>query len=441
MPHPVDLAARVLADVAPRRFTPRIDQVRLDARAVLGRLGGREAEPLVTADPNVPPLEEVALLDVLPRGIANRVRGVGRDLTMVARQLRGRRPQHLVTRQERAPAAPRPPKRAHADENRATITRRVQETSRAVSLYLEGALLDATPPRAGQFLTVEAELGGRVVRRCYSFASAEGDAPFITIKRVNDGAMSTFLTTQVTEGARLKVLPAGGFFTLDAVAESLVFIAGGSGITPIVSLIETALREGHPRVHLIYGNHSQEDTIFRERITALSETHRERFTVTWFVENGASGNAREGRPTEAALTRELNALALEPSTAFICGPDPMREAAERALAAAGVHDVRTERFAIAEAGRVVATDAVVTFDVGGREVIAESAGETLLEIGERAGLTLPFSCAMGGCGTCRLKVEGDVVMDEPNALTDEERREGYVLTCVSRACGPVRVKL
>ena len=449
MPHPVDLAARVFADVAPRRWTPRIDQARMDARAILLRLGGRELDPLVTQDDrNTPPrLEEVALLDVLPRGIATRVRGVGRDLTMVARQLRGRRPTPFVRRRPNNTSVPTPSAPTVASRDRVTVTDRIEETPRAVTLVLDGPIFEDLPPRAGQFLTVEAMIEGRRVRRCYSFSSSEGAPPAITIKRVDDGTMSTYLTQAISAGDTLKVLPAGGRFTLDAIRGDrgdgrLLFIAGGSGITPVISLIETALQRGQPYVHLVYGNRSAEDTIFATRLAQLAARYADRFTITWFTETDAPASHRSGLPNEAALTRELEALSVDTGeVAFVCGPKPMMDAAERALATVGVKDVRVERFAIAEPSREIAKSALVTFDLGEREVTAASSGQTLLEVAEDAGVELPFSCAMGGCGTCRLKVDGDVVMDEPNALTNEERRDGYVLTCVSRACGPVRVKL
>jgi ring-1,2-phenylacetyl-CoA epoxidase subunit PaaE len=296
--------------------------------------------------------------------------------------------------------------------------------------------------RAGQHLTVLVDADGAIHRRCYSFSSsplADG-LPAITVKRMADGVVSQHLHERVHAGDTLSVLEPTGGFTLEtdpAAARHVVMVAGGVGITPLMSLAETVLRaEPASRVTLLTGNRREDEIIFRVRLDALAAQFGPRLAVRHALDDAPDGwtglrGALDG-------PQVLRAAGIEPVDAwFVCGPEPMMQDVCASLAEAGVprERIRTERFAYASAGttRTPDHDAELHFAKSGRRVTAR-AGQTLLQAGLEAGIDLPSSCTMGGCGACKVrKLQGSVVMIEPNCLSEAEREAGYVLACCAYA--------
>ncbi len=386
----------------------------------------------------------------LPRGVAARVALARRDAAMVLSALAGRRPSPLVRRREVARDAPSPARGARAVRVRAVV----RETPDAVSLVLEDPAGRGFSYAPGQFFTVCASVDGVALRRAYS---ASGDAPGetlrITVKRVPGGAMSTHLTERVRAGDALSLLGPSGGFVADAAPDRrrhVVLVGGGSGITPLYAIARAVLRdEPASRVSLVYGNRARADVIFADALDALAREHPDRFTVRHVLERPGEGFAgAAGRLDEPTAARELDALSLDeapPAEFYLCGPAPMRDAVKRALAARGVEGaaVREEVYTSPRAGSAPAGDAVVTLRLRGRErEVTVRGGETILEAAEREGVGLPSSCTVGGCGACRgVRVEGEVVMDEPNCLRDDERAAGAVLTCVGRPRGRVVIEV
>jgi ferredoxin-NADP reductase len=296
--------------------------------------------------------------------------------------------------------------------------------------------------QAGQHLTLLVDAGGTTHRRCYSFSTSPlaGGLPAITVKRTADGIVSRHLHEHVRTGDTLVSLDPTGEFTLatDATARRhVVLVAGGVGITPLISLAETVLRaEPGSRVTLLSGNRSEDEIVFRRRLDALARQFATRFTVVHSLDTAAEGWTGLRGPLDGA--RVLQALGEVVADAyFVCGPEPMMHSVCAALEAAGVarDRLRTERFAYASGGSVRVPDhaAEVTFAASGRTVTAR-AGQTLLQAGLEAGIPLPSSCTMGGCGACKVKkASGSVVMSEPNCLSETERAAGYVLACCAYA--------
>lgn len=335
------------------------------------------------------------------------------------------------------------------------VTKIVRETPDATSFHFEELDGAEMPFAAGQFMTFEAHVGGERLRRAYSLAgpAVPGAPRFVTVKRIADGRVSNHLNEAVEEGQLIPVLGPSGHFTLEDAerelaeaglepARRLVLIAAGSGITPIRSLVETALAtRPELRLSLVYGNRSEADVIFRDRIAELEAAHPERFEVAHVLERteGSELPATRGlldRPTIDAL---LDRLETEGALFFVCGPAPVMDAAREALLARGVHEarIREERFQNPErreaADAPADTQTVLVRTRRGEREITVPPGRTILEAGLSGGADLPFSCAMGGCGACRVKlVSGEVVMDEPNCLSSREREQGYVLACVGR---------
>jgi ring-1,2-phenylacetyl-CoA epoxidase subunit PaaE len=296
--------------------------------------------------------------------------------------------------------------------------------------------------RAGQHLTLLVDVGGTTQRRCYSFSTSPlGSAlPAITVKRVADGVVSHFLHDRVRAGDTLHVLEPTGDFTLatdPALSRHVVMVAGGVGITPLVSLAESLLRaEPASRVTLLTGNRCEQEIVFRRRLDALESEFRPRLVVRHALDEAPDGWTGLRGVLDGAQV--LRAIGSEPADAwFVCGPEPMMQSVCAALAVAGVprERVRTERFAYASAGATRIPDhaAELLFAKSGRRVSAR-AGQTILQAGLEAGIDLPSSCTMGGCGACKVRrLEGSVVTSEPNCLSEAEREAGYVLACCAYA--------
>jgi ferredoxin-NADP reductase len=303
--------------------------------------------------------------------------------------------------------------------------------------------------RAGQHLTLLVDAGGSAHRRCYSFSTSPlaGGLPAITVKRKVGGVVSRHLHEHVRVGDTLQALDPTGDFTLrtDAAAtRHIVLVAGGVGITPLVSLAETVLRaEPGSRITLLCGNRSEDEIVFHRRLALLAEQFRPRLAVQHWLDAARDGwTGLRGALDGTAVLRALDAQAADDY--FICGPEPMMQSVCAALEAAGIprQRVHTERFAYASAATTRIPDhaAEITFARSGRRVTARP-GQTILQAGLEAGVELPSSCAMGGCGACKvLKRAGTVVMSEPNCLSDNEREAGYLLACCAYADSNVVVE-
>jgi ferredoxin-NADP reductase len=316
------------------------------------------------------------------------------------------------------------------------VVRVVRETHDAVSLVLEDPTGAPVPFVAGQFFTVLLTVGGEHVRRAYSASSSPLDPRTVTltVKRVSGGAASNWLNDNAREGMLLEVLGPSGSFVVPKGAGDLALVAGGSGITPVMAIVREALAsEGPARVVLVYGNREERDVIFAAELARLAEQHRGRLEVRHVL----------GPVFDCAALPEAPA-----SDWFLCGPEPMMIAAKRALEARGVaaSRIHEERFlqphlrkaagaapAGAEAQRVI-----VRRKGAADRAFVVAPEQTILEAGLSASEPLDYSCAMGGCGACKVKlVSGEVVMEEPNCLSREERKQGYVLACVGRPRGAV----
>ena len=422
------------------RIAGRLAQARRDVAAVRGRLRGQRAPFLVERHGPRP--------SPLTRGAPSRSPATAGNGTWIDPQ-----------------SADGPPLADGVSAGARIVTRPVRvveivrETADAVSIYLDepGAELRFRP---GQFLTFEVALEeGGSARRAYSLASPalEGRRPHVTVKRVGGGRVSNYLNDTVRAGQTLHVLGPSGSFVLDpadaGTPRHVVFVAGGSGITPIISMIETLLEtEPLAEVTLLYGNRSEADIIFRERLSGLSDRHPQRLRVDHVLEKpeGDWGGAR-GRLDSTTLAERLSALAHVDDASiayFVCGPTPMMTAVSEALSSMGVDRarIREESFARpeerVELGPDVGPQSLILRTGSGVEVEALADGETLLEAGLAAGVKMPFSCALGGCGACKVRlVEGTVAMEEPNCLTPEERARGYVLACVAHASTPCILEL
>jgi ring-1,2-phenylacetyl-CoA epoxidase subunit PaaE len=311
--------------------------------------------------------------------------------------------------------------------------------------------------RAGQHLTLRATLGGEEVRRNYSLCTAPAEQDWmVTVKRIGGGLFSNWVGDQLKSGDTVDVMPPHGSFTTEFDASNsrhLVGIAGGSGITPVMSLIKTLLREEpESRFTLLYGNRDSSAVIFLEALAALKDKHLGRLELYHFLDAEEqdidlfNGMLDRQRCDEAIA--HLVPDAAEVDGWFICGPGPMMDSAEGALLDRGVAKdrIHIERFtADRPAGAVASEIAQLQTKAEGLSVAVTLDGRTrrvaftqgnILDSARAAGLPAPFACKAGVCATCRAKVtKGKVEMAARYGLTDEEVAEGYVLTCQSVPLG------
>lgn len=309
----------------------------------------------------------------------------------------------------------------------------VRETGEAMSVVFEvpAAQSQRFAYRAGQFLTLRVTVAGQEYRRCYSMSSSPElhDDLRITVKRDGDGVVSNWLNDNTAPGDHIDAAAPEGRFVRSVTDRQLVAFAGGSGITPVFSLIQTALAEPDGRARLLYANRGAESIIFKEALGGLAEQHGDRFELQHHLDE-------ELGVVTADRVADFVAEAPRDADYYICGPGPFMDTVESALLNAGVpgRQVYLERFAVAPiptpSSDTPVTE-IVTIELDRQTVTVDyRAGHTLLQTARMAGLKAPSSCETGSCGTCIAQVtEGSARLLNNDALDDDELAEGLVVTC------------
>ena len=325
----------------------------------------------------------------------------------------------------------------------------VQETQNAITIVFHQTE-PAMEYRPGQFLALIAEIEGKEVRRSYSFCSApEIDQDLaVTVKRVEGGLMSNFLPDHLKVDHELKVMEPMGHFTIDMDPlnrRHLVMVAGGSGITPFMSHIKSILkREPHSIISLIYANRNIESIIFKNELEDLQAKNEGRFHVIYILDEapltwqGPSGLLNPEMLKE--ILHRIPDWGLDNTQYLMCGPEGMMRNVETFLADYGIPNgsLFKESFVTPTIDKVQDDDDT---ELKTREIIVLYDGEehnfsvepdsTILETALDLNIDLPYSCQSGLCTACRGKLlSGNVKLDEEEGLSDAERDEGYILTCV-----------
>lgn len=332
----------------------------------------------------------------------------------------------------------------------------VRKTIRdAVVVSLEPANTDDFDFIQGQYLTFRQDIEGTEIRRSYSICAGKDDGILqVGIKKVDGGAFSTWANENLAAGMTLEAMPPMGSFhtAIDPKqAKSYLGFAGGSGITPVLSILKTTLmREPDSRFTLVYANRGVNTIMFREELEDLKNNHMGRLNVIHILESDAQDiDLFTGRVDEAkcaALFEHWIDIA-SVDTAFICGPEPMMLGIAKALKENGLTDaqIKFELFASSQPGRLkrkasAATDAVaklaeaVVIIDGSPRTVTMGKDQTVLEAALAGGLDAPFACKAGVCSTCKCKVlEGEVEMVANHALEDYEVEQGFILSCQSFA--------
>ena len=289
--------------------------------------------------------------------------------------------------------------------------------------------------RPGQFLTLRIAHNGRHLLRCYSLASCPfvDEPPRVTVKRVPQGGVSNWICDRIKASDAIEVKPPAGHFTPHSIDGDFLLFAGGSGITPIFSIIRSALIAGRGRLYLIYANRDEDSVIYRDQLNALTKEHPTRLQVIHLLD------AVHGLPSIARLA-ELSRTWIH-ADCYVCGPEAFMECALDALRGLNVAPARihVERFVSLpdeeDAVPVVDPDANgrVQLEVeldGVHHDLTCSRGEPILDAMLRAGLKAPHSCQSGACGSCMCTLEvGEVHLRHNQVLDKNDLKQNWILAC------------
>ncbi len=333
----------------------------------------------------------------------------------------------------------------------------MEETDDAKSLVFDvpAELAAAFAYKPGQFLTLRLPVQGRHVRRCYSMSSAPAvdDAPRVTIKRVAQGLGSNWVCDHLKAGDTVEVLPPSGAFTPRAgLGGDFLLLAGGSGITPVFSILRSALHLGEGRITLLYMNRDERSIIFRKELMTLAAAHPTRLQVIHWLDSV------QGVPTLAQLAELAKPFA--GGQAFICGPGPFMDAAVAALEAIEMPSERihVERFAslpdeedaaelnaaaaAAAPAPAIAEAAIEIMLDGTVHHITCRGDQAILDAALAAGIDAPHSCQAGMCASCICQlVEGSVYLRHNEVLDKKDLAKAWTLSCQALPTSPqVRVK-
>lgn len=352
----------------------------------------------------------------------------------------------------------KPPKhRARFHPLTVSHVERLTDDAVALTFTLPEDLVEEYAFDPGQHLTLRATIDGQDVRRSYSICRSASYVAStrelrVATARVRQGVMSNWINDTVKVGDQIEVMTPTGSFTCPVEptrAKHHVAIVGGSGITPVMSLLITALEEeADSTATLLYGNRRTSSIMFLEELADLKNRYPTRFHLINVMEDEASDvELFHGRLDKERLTRILDDIVGIDTVDewYLCGPLPMVEGAQALLAEREVdpHIVHHEMFHVdnqpptgvvtaVEVDSSAPPEAVVTVNLDGRTTVVEmpSKTETILAATLRARPDAPYSCAGGVCGTCRARViEGEVTMDRNYALEPEEVAAGVVLAC------------
>ncbi|MDD3445189.1 MAG: ferredoxin--NADP reductase [Zavarzinia sp.] len=331
----------------------------------------------------------------------------------------------------------------------------VDETPDAKSVIFDVPveLRDRFTYRPGQFLTLRVGNGEDTVARCYSLASSPftGEAHKITVKRVTGGRASNWVCDNLAAGSVVDVLPPAGVFTPKNLERDLLLFAGGSGVTPVMSILKSALLRGKGHVVLVYANRDEKSVIFAAELRELAALHAGRLTVLHWIETV------QGLPSVEQLGALIRPYA-PTHDAFICGPGPYMDAVVAALSAEGMarSRIHLEKF-ISLDGDPIAAVAAIEAEAAAAAAEAESgpksevevvldgeshnltwpANRHLLDVILEAGIGAPYSCRMGSCSACMCKLEeGEVKMTKNSVLDKTDLADGWVLACQSLPLTP-----
>ncbi len=324
----------------------------------------------------------------------------------------------------------------------------IEETADAKSIVLDvpAEFAERFAYESGQFLSFRVEVAGHRLVRCYSLASAPrlDSAHKVTIKRVVDGRASNWMNDEVSVGDVLEVMPPSGIFLLQDRDTPLVLFSGGSGITPCISILKTALETTSRPIKLLYANRDDRSIIFKDELNAMLSANSDRLEIVHRLDDV------HGFCDAALIVQQVGPR--KDADFYICGPGPFMDVVESGLGSLSIPSdrIHIERFespdtpgAEDSAPIEEAEGQIVTISLDGQDTeIVVGEGETILAAARRVGLEPPFACEEAYCGCCMAKlVEGEVEMLMNDGGIDQRQiDEGWILTCQGVVKGKVRVE-
>jgi ring-1,2-phenylacetyl-CoA epoxidase subunit PaaE len=319
-----------------------------------------------------------------------------------------------------------------------------QLTNNAIEISFDISNTDYFSFISGQYITVKHQINNEDVRRAYSICSSPSEGLSIGVKLVGGGKMSSFLTKELKEGDMLEVMPPSGNFVINANKNNnIVGICAGSGITPVLSMIKSILSNNSERkVTLIFGNQSQESTMFLEQLRSIEQESSERLKIHWLFSREKVHSSINGRIDKNTLQQLLNTFSELKSADdyFLCGPGELIDNTQELLLLNNINKskIHFERFsAVQEEGlsndsEEIISNVMLCVDGEDFEFTLSNKGQTILDAAMEHGADVPFSCKGAVCCTCKAKVmAGKVTMDANYSLSEEEVAEGYILGCQS----------
>jgi ring-1,2-phenylacetyl-CoA epoxidase subunit PaaE len=318
-------------------------------------------------------------------------------------------------------------------ELKVSEVKRLNEKSVLVSFDVPSDLIQEFQFIPGQYLNFEVEIKGEKHRRSYSICSGSNQPLSVAVKAVENGIVSNWFNKQLKVGDTLRVAAPEGNFTLNSEHKNIVAIAAGSGITPIMSIAK-ALTNG--KVNLFFGNRTKSDAVFLSEIQSMSNVQFTGFLSQEEVEGFHKGRIDKKTFTEI-IKSDLNILKAD--AFFICGPEGMIQDVKETLKLFGVNDkkIKFELFTapinvepIQEVDFKGTSEVTVILDHEKLTFEMKSGNATILDLVEKNGMDAPYSCRGGVCCSCKAKImEGKATMRVNYSLTDEEVKQGYILTC------------
>lgn len=393
--------------------------------------------------------------------IINWLQDVREHLRVSQRRKALRRPGQGFDHTEDRDTVQRIVSRIHPRRMRLRVIEIVRETPTAKTFRLERTDGELPPFRPGQYINVFVDVDGVLTSRPYSIASPpllpaekERAALELTVRDKPGGFVAPYLLYEVQVGDELETTgPAGGFYHEPLIdGDDLVFLAGGSGITPFRSIILDNIRHNRGLViHLLYGSRVPDDVIYGDELAELAND-RASLCYTLVISEPPPGYEGDGRTgfLDAKLIRD-EVGSVEGKTFYICGPNVMYDFILAELEELGVppHKIRRELCGppadvTSEPGwpEGLSAGTVFNVEVVGKRTVRTPAGEPLLNSLERYGLLVPAVCRSGACSACRLRlVSGRVYLPSHTGLRESDRRHGYVHACVSYPLEDLQIRL
>ena len=332
------------------------------------------------------------------------------------------------------------------------------ETADSCSLVFDipSAHSDAFQYKSGQFISLVFSIGGEEVVRSYSISSAPFEEDLqVSVKRVKNGVVSNYIMDSLQEGDTVKVQPVDGSFTIQPMEnskETLFFVAAGSGITPIFSMIKNCL-EHQPmsKLVLVYGNKKDDQVIFAKELELLEKKYKGQLFVyhayskaggvfsrfkksaSWSADNRSSNGRIDSDKLNTVL--DLHKKTAN-SQVYLCGPEGLVDLSKNAFGLQGFSSksIHKELFFVSQDSSIGVASLLTVVQDGEETEIQLKAGEIILDAMIKGGIDAPYSCRAGACSSCIAKVEsGSVHMKEHAALDDDEVKDGYVLCCQAQA--------